>query len=220
MVSEYKGAYSGEHGDGLVRSEWIEPIFGARLDARVRRDQGALRPEGADEPRQDRAADEDGRSVAVPLQARLRAAQARHRARLVGVDRAGRAVAGLRRGGRDVQQQRPLPQVRRRHDVPVVPRDRRRAASHARPRQHAAPRALRPARPRGVHVGRRCYETMSLCVSCKGCKRECPTGVDMAQDEDRVPAPLSRTPRPFAEGPARRVSCRATHPSRRAWRGC
>jgi Fe-S oxidoreductase len=25
------------------------------------------------------------------------------------------------------------------------------------------------------------YETMELCVSCKGCKRECPTGVDMAK---------------------------------------
>ena len=25
------------------------------------------------------------------------------------------------------------------------------------------------------------YETMQLCVSCKGCKRECPTGVDMAR---------------------------------------
>src|SRR5207302_1060550 len=24
-------------------------------------------------------------------------------------------------------------------------------------------------------------ETMALCVSCKGCKRECPTGVDMAK---------------------------------------
>src|SRR4051812_3725724 len=26
MVKEYKGAYSGEHGDGLVRSEWIAPF--------------------------------------------------------------------------------------------------------------------------------------------------------------------------------------------------
>ena len=25
LVKEYKGSYSGEHGDGLVRSEWIEP---------------------------------------------------------------------------------------------------------------------------------------------------------------------------------------------------
>ena len=31
LVKEYKGSYSGEHGDGLVRSEWIEPMLGFRL---------------------------------------------------------------------------------------------------------------------------------------------------------------------------------------------
>src|SRR3970282_2769045 len=31
MVREYKGAYSGEHGDGLVRSEWIGPLSGPRI---------------------------------------------------------------------------------------------------------------------------------------------------------------------------------------------
>jgi Fe-S oxidoreductase len=30
-------------------------------------------------------------------------------------------------------------------------------------------------------VSQAMYETMELCVSCKGCKRECPTGVDMAK---------------------------------------
>ena len=31
MVRDYKGSHSGEHGDGIVRSEFHEPMFGARL---------------------------------------------------------------------------------------------------------------------------------------------------------------------------------------------
>src|SRR6202030_2831017 len=31
FVREYKGSHSGEHGDGIVRSEFHEPMFGARL---------------------------------------------------------------------------------------------------------------------------------------------------------------------------------------------
>ncbi|HWE78647.1 MAG TPA: FAD-binding oxidoreductase, partial [Pseudolabrys sp.] len=31
MVREYKGSHSGEHGDGLLRSEFNEPMFGSRL---------------------------------------------------------------------------------------------------------------------------------------------------------------------------------------------
>ena len=31
IVREYKGSHSGEHGDGIVRSEFHEPMFGARL---------------------------------------------------------------------------------------------------------------------------------------------------------------------------------------------
>src|SRR5579862_6203705 len=30
MVREYKGSHSGEHGDGIVRSEFLEPMYGAR----------------------------------------------------------------------------------------------------------------------------------------------------------------------------------------------
>ena len=62
----------------------------------------------------------------------------------------------LRQGRRDVQQQRPLPQVRRRHHVPELPRHARRAAPDARPRQHAAARAVGPARPRRASPARRC----------------------------------------------------------------
>ncbi len=33
----------------------------------------------------------------------------------------------------------------------------------------------------GALTGKAMYNTLDLCVSCKGCKRECPTGVDMAK---------------------------------------
>src|SRR6476469_41533 len=36
MVREYKGSHSGEHGDGLVRSEFHEPMFGPRIVADFR----------------------------------------------------------------------------------------------------------------------------------------------------------------------------------------
>ena len=36
MVREYKGSHSGEHGDGLVRSEFHETMFGARIVADFR----------------------------------------------------------------------------------------------------------------------------------------------------------------------------------------
>ena len=33
MVREYKGSHSGEHGDGLVRSEFHEAMFGKKMIA-------------------------------------------------------------------------------------------------------------------------------------------------------------------------------------------
>ena len=54
MVREYKGSYSGEHGDGLVRSEWIERMYGERLVRAVCGDQAGIRSEGHHEPRKDR----------------------------------------------------------------------------------------------------------------------------------------------------------------------
>ena len=35
-------------------------------------------------------------------------------------------------------------------------------------------------------------ETMKLCVSCKGCRRECPTGVDMAKMKIEVLAAANK----------------------------
>ena len=49
-------------------------------------------------------------------------------------------------------------------------------------RANVAPaRAHRPARRRTRSARDEMGDAMSLCVGCKACKRECPTGVDMAR---------------------------------------
>ena len=202
---------SGEHGDGLVRSEWVAWQFGPRLTKAFEASQGPVRSREPAQSRQDRAAVEDGRPLAVPLQAGLQEHRLQAGARLVGVERRRtirctealtapgtrrRHDRRLRQGRRDVQQQRALPQVRRRHDVPVLPRHPRREASDARPRQHAAARAVRPARTDAL-TSDAVAAAMDLCVSCKGCKRDCPTGVDMARMKIEV-----RSARRMSQGPA------------------
>ena len=41
------------------------------------------------------------------------------------------------------------------------------------------------------------HEALELCVSCKGCRRECPTGVDMAKMKIEFALALAETPRTF-----------------------
>src|SRR6266699_631808 len=51
LVKKYKGAaYSGEHGDGLVRSEWIEPILGTRLASALAEIKSLFDPKGLMNP--------------------------------------------------------------------------------------------------------------------------------------------------------------------------
>ena len=178
MVREYKGAFSGEHGDGLVRSEWVAWQFGPRLTRAFEEIKSLFDPDGLMNPgkivRPTKM--DDARLFRYPPGYRTQAAA--DRARLVGVERAERSgrpkrctapgtggdpAHGLRQGGRDVQQQRPLPQVRRRHDVPELSRHARRRTSDARPREHAAAGAVGPARGR-LRVGARCA-TRSICAS-------------------------------------------------------
>ena len=50
MVREYKGAYSGEHGDGLVRSEWVAWQFGPQLTRAFEAIKDAFDPDGLMNP--------------------------------------------------------------------------------------------------------------------------------------------------------------------------
>ena len=50
FVREYKGSHSGEHGDGIVRSEFHEPMFGTRLVRAFEQVKDRFDPEGLFNP--------------------------------------------------------------------------------------------------------------------------------------------------------------------------
>ena len=149
--------------------------------ARAGRDQVLFDPEGPDEPRQDRAAAEDGRPLALPLQARLRdVAPGRPRSTgRSGASRARRARGSPARSRCATTTATAASSTPARCARPTArPAT---SAPHARPREHAAPRAVGPAR---TGCARRPTPSTRRSISasrCKGCKRECPTGVDMAR---------------------------------------
>ena len=178
LVKEYKGSHSGEHGDGIVRSEFHAPMFGERLVRAFGEVKGLFDPNMHFNP---------GKIVGAPkfddkrlpaLQSGLRHLDDEAGARLVGIS--GRRARFPGRG-RDVQQQRRLPEARRRRHVPVLPRHDERARRHARPRQLACASRSRASSAPTRFASDDMMETLKLCVSCKACRRECPTGVDMAK---------------------------------------
>ena len=67
MVRDYKGSHSGEHGDGIVRSEFHEFMFGKRLVRAFEEVKDAFRSERPVQSRQDRARAEIRRPREIPL---------------------------------------------------------------------------------------------------------------------------------------------------------
>jgi FAD/FMN-containing dehydrogenase/Fe-S oxidoreductase len=193
MVREYKGAFSGEHGDGLVRSEWVAWQFGPRL-ARAFEDIKALfDPTGLMNPGKIvRATRMDDRTLfryppgyrAQPVATALdwSAWDVHHdpatdttTAPGTGGDPAGgfgKAVEMCNNNGhcRKFDAGTMCPSFRVTRDETHVTRGRANTLRLALSGQLGADFACEPVR-----------QALDLCVGCKGCRRECPTGVDMAK---------------------------------------
>jgi Fe-S oxidoreductase len=173
LVRRFKGAYSGEHGDGLVRSEWIAPFFGPRLTASLAEIKSWFDPKGIMNP---------GKIVNPPKQddrSLLRYGpdyrQPSPRTTLDWSAWGGfaGAVEMCNNNGhcRKFDAGTMCPSFRATGDERDLTRGRantlRLALSNQLGADDVAEEAVRDA--------------LDLCVSCKGCKRECPTGVDMAR---------------------------------------
>lgn len=173
LVREYKGAYSGEHGDGLVRSEWIAPFFGPQLTKAFEEIKDLFDPKGLLNPGKIvRPSKMDDRTL-FRFGPRYRPEP--FKPALDWPDPGGflGAVEMCNNNGhcRKFDAGTMCPSWRVTGNERDVTRGRANTLRLALSGQ-LGPDAL---------TSDALYETMSLCVGCKGCKRECPTGVDMAR---------------------------------------
>jgi Fe-S oxidoreductase len=177
LVREYKGAYSGEHGDGLVRSEWIAPMFGPRITAAFEEIKDIFDPAGLLNPGKIvRPSKMDDRTLFrfKPGYAAKKIDTALDWSEWGGFDK---AVEMCNNNGhcRKFDAGTMCPSFRATGEEQHLTRGRANTLRLALSGQlHMKPGD-------DAFTSHEMYETLELCVSCKGCKRECPTGVDMAK---------------------------------------
>jgi FAD/FMN-containing dehydrogenase/Fe-S oxidoreductase len=177
MVREYKGSHSGEHGDGLVRSEFHEAMFGPRIiadfrEVKQRFDPGNLLNPGkiVDAPKMDdRALFRYPPDYRVPELKTVLDWSAWPGA---GGGFQG-AVEMCNNNGacRKLEGGVMCPSYRATRNEKDVTRGRANTLRLAISGQ-LGPDAL---------ASDEMMDTLKLCVSCKACRHECPTGVDMAR---------------------------------------
>ena len=184
MVRAYKGSHSGEHGDGIVRSEFHEPMFGTRLVRAFEEVKDRFDPNGLFNPGKIvRAPKFDDRNV-------LRYGPDYHPTALttqlnwsaypgVGGGFQG-AVEMCNNNGacRNLSGGVMCPSYR------VTKNERDVTRGRANSLRLAITGQLGPDALSSDDMA----ETLKLCVSCKACRRECPTGVDMARMKIEVQA--------------------------------
>jgi FAD/FMN-containing dehydrogenase/Fe-S oxidoreductase len=194
LVRAFKGAYSGEHGDGLCRGEWIGWQFGPALSSAFRDIKALFDPSGSYAPGKMLDATPMDQASTFRYPPGYRALHYVPQLDWSSFDVTRDPVSGVegRRGSggdpshglamavemcnnnghcRKFDAGTMCPSYRVTRDETHVTRGRAntlRLALSGQLGQHG----LASAEVR---------EVLDLCVSCKGCRRECPTGVDMAR---------------------------------------
>jgi FAD/FMN-containing dehydrogenase/Fe-S oxidoreductase len=185
LVREYKGSHSGEHGDGLVRSEFHEKMFGARIVRAFEQVKDAFDPIGLLNPNRitqpprmdDRTLFRYGPGYSAISDFVPKLDWSDHPGPLGGM--LG-AVEMCNNNGtcRAFDSGVMCPSYRVTRDETHLTRGRANTLRLALTGQLGADAMISDAMA----------DAMALCVSCKACKRECPTGVDMAKMKIEVTA--------------------------------
>ncbi|MCJ2014139.1 FAD-binding and (Fe-S)-binding domain-containing protein [Methylobacterium sp. J-076] len=174
LVRRYKGSYSGEHGDGISRSEFVEPLFGATLARAFEAVKDGFDPQNHLNPGKIvRPLRMDDRSLFRFKPDYAVTAPARTALDWSDWGGFGGAVEMCNNNGtcRKLAGGAMCPSYRVTKEEQHLTRGRANSLRLAISGQLGTDAFTSPAMKR----------TMDLCVSCKACRRECPTGVDMAK---------------------------------------
>ena len=177
LVRQYKGSHSGEHGDGLVRSEFHEEMFGPRLVSAFEEVKDTFDPAGVMNPgkivRSPKFDSRDLFRYAPDYKVRD------FEPALDWSDYPG-AIGGFQGAAEQCNNNGAC---RKSEGGAMCPSYRvTRDEEHVtRGRANSLRLALSGQLGESAFTSDEMMETMQLCVSCKACKRECPTGVDMAR---------------------------------------
>ncbi len=170
LVAEFGGSLSGEHGDGIVRGVWTEKMFGTKLYQAFRDVKKAFDPKGIMNP---------GKIIdCPPLTENLRYGPNYRTPSLDtyldfttdhGYDGAVEMCNGL--GACPKQEGHMVPSC-------LVTREEEHST---RGRANLLRAVLSGTLPHHAMTSSRLYQALDLCLECKACKSECPSGVDMAK---------------------------------------
>ena len=171
LVIAYGGAVSSEHGDGLVRSEWNEKVFGPRLYEAFKAVKAVFDPNGIMNP---------GKIVAnQKMTDNLRFGPA-YRAEEINTYFDFSGDGGF---SRSIELCNGVGACRKKLVGTMCPSyiatlDEEHST---RGRANVLRAALSGKLDAEGFTSRRVYEALDLCLECKGCKGECPSNVDMAK---------------------------------------
>ena len=194
LVREYKGAFSGEHGDGLCRGEWVQWQYGPKIHQAFTEIKKLFDPDNRFNPDKminppkmdDRSNFRFGPSYAVPeiktaldwsswnvLRDPLTGIETKPGTGLDASNGLASAVEMCNNNGhcRKFDAGTMCPSYRVTKDEQHVTRGRANTLRLALSGQLGT---------EGL-ASQEVKDVLDLCVSCKGCKRDCPTGVDMAK---------------------------------------
>jgi Fe-S oxidoreductase len=189
MVRELKGSHSGEHGDGIVRSEFHETMFGERIVHAFEEVKQRFDPDNVLNP---------GKIVHPPRMDDRSLFRYPPGYRVTDFKTmldwsAYPGAAGGFQGAVEMCNNNGA--CRKLEGGTMCPsyRTTRNEADVTRGRANTLRLAISGQLGPDALASDEMMETLKLCVSCKACRRECPTGVDMAKMKIEVLAARART---------------------------